>query len=151
MRGNTAANWLPWLGLVLVAGGIAAARRRRRAGLWAALGLAAGMVVIGIALLIGRNIYLDEIPTNKLPRNTAEHVFDTLVRFLRLGIRIILVVALLIALIVWMFGPSRPAAACRRAVGQAPKSMGEKLADRAVAPAIVEYATPIRVGVVSSP
>ena len=146
---NTAANWLPWLGLVLVAGGIAAARRRRRTGLWAALGLAAGMVVIGIALLIGRNIYLDEIPTNKLPRTTAEHVFDTLVRFLRLGIRIILVVALLIALIVWMFGPSRPAVAFRRAVGQAPKWVGEKLADTAVAPAIVQYATPIRVGVVS--
>jgi LPXTG-motif cell wall-anchored protein len=145
---NTVANWLPWLGLVLVAGGIVAARRRRRAGLRAALGLAAGMVVIGIALLIGRNIYLDEIPTSKLPRDTAEFIYDTLVRFLRLGIRIILVLALLIALIVWLFGPSRPAVGFRRAVGQAPKWVGQKLADTAVAPAIVQYATPIRVGVV---
>jgi LPXTG-motif cell wall-anchored protein len=146
---NTLANWLPWLGLVLVAGGIAAARRRRRAGLWAALGLAAGMVVIGIGLLIGRNIYLDEIPTSKLPRDTAEYVFDTLVRFLRLGIRIILVVALLIALIIWLFGPSRPAVAFRRGVGNAPKWVGQKVADTAIAPAVVQYATPIRIGVVA--
>jgi LPXTG-motif cell wall-anchored protein len=146
---NTLANWLPWLGLALVAGGIAAARRRRRAGLWAALGLAVGMIVIGIGLLIGRNIYLDEIPTSKLPRNTAGYIFDTLVRFLRLGIRIILVVALLIALIIWLFGPSRPAVAFRRGVGNAPKWVGRKVADSAVAPAIVQYATPIRVGVIT--
>jgi len=146
---NTLANWLPWLGLILLAGGIAAARRRRLAGIWAALGLAAGMVVIGIVLLIGRNVYLDEIPTSKLPRDTAAFVFDTLVRFLRLGIRIILVLALLIALIVWLFGPSRPAVGFRRAVGQGPKWVGQKLADTAVAPAIVQYATPIRVGVVA--
>jgi LPXTG-motif cell wall-anchored protein len=146
---NTLANWLPWLGLVLVAGGIAAARRRRRAGIWAALGLAAGMVLIGITLLIGRNIYLDEIPTSTLPRNTAAFVFDTLVRFLRLGIRIILVLALLIALIVWLFGPSRPAVAFRRAVAQGPKWVGQKLADTAAAPVVVKYATPIRVGVVA--
>jgi hypothetical protein len=146
---NTLANWLPWVGLVLVAGGIGAARRRRRSGVWAALGGAAGMIVIGIGLLIGRNLYLDAIPTSKLPRDTAQFIFDTLVRYLRLGIRIILVVALLIALIVWLFGPSRPAVAFRRAVGQAPKWVGEKLADTAVAPAIVQYATPIRVGVVA--
>jgi LPXTG-motif cell wall-anchored protein len=146
---NTAANWLPWIGFLLVGGGIAAARRRRRAGLRAALGLAAGMVVIGIVLLIGRNIYLDAIPTSKLPRDTAEFIFDTLVRFLRLGIRIILAVALLIALIIWLFGPSRPAVAFRRAVGNAPKWVGRKVSDTAVAPAIVQYATPIRVGVVA--
>jgi LPXTG-motif cell wall-anchored protein len=146
---NTLANWLPWLGLVLVGGGIAAARRRRRAGLWAALGLAAGMVVIGIALLIGRNIYLDEIPTSKLPRDTSAVIFDTLVRFLRLGIRIILVVAVLIALIIWLFGPSRPAVAVRRGIRNAPKWVGQKLADTAIAPAIVQYATPIRIGVIA--
>ena len=133
----------------MVGGGIAAARRRRRAGLWAALGLAAGMVVIGIALLIGRNIYLDEIPTSKLPRDTSAVIFDTLVRFLRLGIRIILVVAVLIALIIWLFGPSRPAVAVRRGVRNAPKWVGQKLADTAIAPAIVQYATPIRIGVIA--
>jgi hypothetical protein len=146
---NTLANWLPWLGLLLVGGGIAAAHRRRLAAIWAALGLALGMILIGIGLLIGRNPYLDAIPTDKLPRNAAEDTFDTLVRYLRLGIRIILVVALLIALILWLFGPSRPAVAFRRVVGNAPKWVGEKLADTAVAPAIVQYATPIRIGVVA--
>jgi len=80
---NTIANWLPWIGLVLVAGGIATARKRRRALISTALGVGVGMLVIGIGLLIARHIFLDAVPTDQIPRSTAQFLFDTLVRFLR--------------------------------------------------------------------
>lgn len=44
---NTLADWLPFIGLALVALGIWAARRHRRALIGSALGLCAGMIVLG--------------------------------------------------------------------------------------------------------
>ena len=146
---NTIANWLPWIGLALVAGGIATARRRRRALVWSAAGVGIGMVVIGIGLLIGRNIYLDAVPPDKLPGDTAQFLFDTLVRFLRLGIRLILLLALLVMLGAWLTGPSRPAVAVRHAVRSAPRGFVRWLGASRVGPLVATHTTAIRVGIVS--
>jgi LPXTG-motif cell wall-anchored protein len=146
---NRTANWLPWIGLLLIAGGVATARKRRRAVIRAAAGLATGMIVIGVGLLIGRSIYLNRIPPDKLPRDTAQFLFDTIVRFLRLGIRLVLLLAVLIALGAWLSGPSRPAVAMRHAVARAPTTLGRTLAASRVGPPIVRYATAIRVGILA--
>jgi hypothetical protein len=53
-----------------------------------------------------------------LPRETAAAVFDTLVRFLRTGLRLVGVLALIVALVAWIAGPSR-AAGRVRATGNA--------------------------------
>jgi hypothetical protein len=124
---NTVADWLPWVGLAAVALAVLAARKRRRALLGLMLGLAAGMVVLAIGLLIARNYYLDGVPSTALPRPAAESVFDTLVRFLRDGVRVILVLALLIALIAWVFGPARPAVAVRRWGASVPPALTRRL------------------------
>ncbi len=145
---NALANWLPWVGLVLVAGGIAAARRRRRALITTALAFGGGMIVLGIGLLIGRNIYLDKIPTEKLPRDTAGFIFDTLVRYLRYGIRLLLLLALLVAFGSWVSGPSRSAVATRRAVMSIPRRFGTKLNTGPVGPFVAQHATALRIGVV---
>jgi LPXTG-motif cell wall-anchored protein len=146
---NTIANWLPWVGLVLVAGGIATARKRRRALTGAALGVGVGMIVIGIGLLIARHIYLDAVPTDQLPRSTAQFLFDTLVRFLRLGIRLVLLVALLVALGAWVSGPSRAAAATRRVVSSIPQTLGRRLRTGPVGPFVARHAMALRVGVIA--
>jgi LPXTG-motif cell wall-anchored protein len=146
---NRLANWLPWIGLVLIAGGIATARKRRRALMRAAAGLVAGMIVIGIGLLIGRSIYLDRIPPDKLPRDTAQFLFDTIVRYLRLGIRLVLLAALLIVLGAWLSGPSRRAVATRRAAASAPRAIGETLADNRVGALVARNAMAIRIGIVT--
>ena len=145
---DRAANWLPWIGLVLVAGGIAAARKRRRALIATALGFGAGMIVIGIGLLIGRNIYLNGIPPDKLPRESAAFIFDTLVRFLRLGIRLLLLIALLVALGSWLSGPSRSAVATRRFATSVPRALGSKLNTGPVGPFVARYVTALRIGIV---
>ena len=56
---NTLADWLPWIGLVLIAAAIALARRHRRTFIISMLGVAAGMILIGFGLLIGRHFYLN--------------------------------------------------------------------------------------------
>jgi hypothetical protein len=146
---NTIADWLPWVGLILVAGGIATARKRRRALTGAALGVGVGMIVIGIGLLIARHIYLDAVPTDQLPRSTAQFLFDTLVRFLRLGIRLVLLVALLVALGAWVSGPSRAAAATRRVVSSIPQTLGRRLRTGPVGPFVARHAMALRVGVIA--
>jgi hypothetical protein len=145
---NTLADWLPWLGLALVAGGVALARRHRRALIGAALGLCVAMLVLGIGLTIGRNAYASGIPTDIMPRSTAEYIYDTLVRYLRLSIRLIFVIGLLVALGVWVSGPSPRAVALRRWVGTNTQHFGEGLSAGPVTNFVARYTNPLRIGVI---
>jgi LPXTG-motif cell wall-anchored protein len=146
---NTIADWLPWIGLALVAAGVALARRRRRATMRAAIGLGAGMIIIAIGLLIGRHIYLSEIPTNILPHSTAASIFDTLVRYLRWGIRLVFLVALLIALGLWVTGASGSATAVRRGLSTSGGRAGRGLRDGPVGDFVTSYANVLRVAIIA--
>lgn len=143
---NTLANWLPWVGLVLIIGGIATARKHRRALIVSMVSVAAGMVVIGIGLLIGRAYYLNGVPVTVLPRATAATAYDTLVRYLRDGIRIVLAVALIIALIGWLFGRSRPATAIRHWLQVVPKATVLKLSHGRTGAFVTAYSTALSIG-----
>ena len=107
---------LPLLVLVFLAVGIYIARSRRRALIGAMLGLAAAMLFLGIALTIVRGIYLNSVPSTTLPHDAAAVLYDTLVRFLRQGLRVVGVVALVIAIAAFFVGPSAAAVRSRRAV-----------------------------------
>lgn len=104
---------LPLLVLALYAIAIGISRRRRRTLLQASLGVVAGMALLGIGLAIGRSIYLDYVAGPKLPHDAATAFYDTLVHYLRLGIRVIAGIALLVAAGAWVTGPSRAAVAIR--------------------------------------
>ena len=107
---------LPLLVLVFLAVGIYVARSRRRAVIGAMLGLAAAMLFLGIALTIVRSIYLNSVPTTTLPSDAAAVLYDSLVRFLRQGLRVVGVVALVIAIAAFFIGPSAAAVRSRGAV-----------------------------------
>lgn len=113
---NTLKWVLPLLVLVLLAAGVYVARRHRRALIGAALGLSASMLLLGIALTIARGIYLNSVPQSTLPSDAAAALYDTLVRFIRQGLRVILVVGLVIAAAAFFVGPSAAAVRSRRAV-----------------------------------
>jgi hypothetical protein len=110
-------RWLlPFLSLALLAAGVYVARRHRRALIGAALGLSASMLVLGAALTIARVIYLNSVPTSVLPSDAAAAAYDTLVRFIRQGLRVILVVGLIIAAAAFLTGPSATAVRSRQGV-----------------------------------
>jgi hypothetical protein len=146
---NTIADWLPWIGLALVAAGVALARRWRRALIGSALGLAIGMVVIGLGLLIGRTIYLNNLPGTYFSSTTSASIYNTVVRFLREGIRIVFVVALLVALGVWVSGPSRHAVTLRRGVSRGWGKIHWRSGSGPVGEFLASYATILRVAIVA--
>src|ERR1700733_1342932 len=113
---NTLKWVLPFLSLALLAAGIYIARGRRRALLGAALGLSASMLVLGAALAIARGIYLNSVPQSTLPADAAAALYDTFIRFIKDGLRLLLLVGLVIAAGAFLTGPSSAAVRARRAV-----------------------------------
>jgi hypothetical protein len=115
----TTLRWaLPVLSIVLLALGIWAARSHRRGLIGAALGLAASMLVLAIALAIARAIYLNSVPQNVLPADAAAAAYDTLVRFVKDGLRVLLLIGVVVALGAYLTGPSGGAVAIRGGVAR---------------------------------
>ncbi|MEW2162163.1 hypothetical protein AB0912_04060 [Streptomyces sp. NPDC007084] len=119
--------WLPVLTLLLAAGGVLLAIRRRRALVTAALAVAAGAAVLGIALWIFRGIYLDSLPSG-VSQPAAGSVFDTLVRYLRTTVRMVITLGVVVALAAWLTGDGRAAtrvlAAWRGGIGAVRDAVG---------------------------
>ena len=103
---DTLGVWLPIITLVLLVVGVYVAKDHRRALVGAALGVAVGMVVLALGLAVFRAIYLDAVPAQALPHDAAAVLYDTIVRFLRLGLRTILVLSLVVAAGAFLTGQS---------------------------------------------
>ena len=108
---------LPLLSLLLLGLGVYVARGHRRTLIGAGLGLAASMLVLGAMLLIFRGIYLNHVPESTLPSDAAAAMFDTFVRFIKTGLRAILVLGLVVAAGAFLTGPSVTAVRTRAAFG----------------------------------
>ena len=108
--------WLPIIALVLIGLGVYVAHRHRRALMWSALGVLVSMLVLAAALQVFRSVYLNSVPNDVLPANAAAVIFDTVVRFLKNGLRLVAVVALLVAIGAFFTGPSVTAVKTRRAL-----------------------------------
>jgi GH15 family glucan-1,4-alpha-glucosidase len=91
---NTLGVWLPVIALVLLVLGVYVAKDHRRALVGAGVGIAVAMVVLALGLAIFRSLYLDAVPAEVLPHDAAAVLYDTIVRFLRLGLRTVLVLGL---------------------------------------------------------
>jgi hypothetical protein len=110
---NTLGVWLPVIALALFAGGVLLARDRRRAVFRGALGVVGAMLLFGVALAVARIAYVEAVPPDVLSEQAAGNVFDTLVRFLRSGLRTTAVLGLLVALAAWLSGPGKSATRTR--------------------------------------
>ena len=102
---NTLGIWLPIIALVLIVLGVYVAKSHRRMLVGACLGVAAGMIVLALGLAIFRSVYLNALPAS-VSHAAAADLYDTLVRYMRLGLRAVLVLALVIALGAFLTGPS---------------------------------------------
>jgi hypothetical protein len=106
---------LPILVVLLLAAGVYVARGHRRSLIGAGLGLAASMLVLAAGLLIFRSVYLSSVPSSTLPADAAAALFDTFVRFIKDGLRLVLVIGLVIAAGAFLTGPSVTAVRIRGA------------------------------------
>jgi hypothetical protein len=95
---------LPILSLLAFAGYVLLSDDRRRAILRAALALTATMVVLLGLVGVARSAYLDALSSGKISQQSASEVFDTLVRWLKDGVRITVAVAVVIAVLAALFG-----------------------------------------------
>jgi hypothetical protein len=62
--------------------------------------------VLGAGLAVARSVYLRSVPSSLLPPDAAATLYDTLVGFIRDGLRLIAVIALAIAVLAFFFGPA---------------------------------------------
>jgi hypothetical protein len=97
---------LPVLTLVALGGGIALGRRRSRCTFWSGLGVSAGMLVILIALQVGRNPYLD-LFSQPEGRQAGGAAYDQVLHGLRLVTILLLVVGLGVAFGAWLIDRER--------------------------------------------
>jgi hypothetical protein len=111
---NTLGVWLPIIAIVLLAVGVFVAKDHRRAVVGAAVGVAVAMVGLGLSLAVFRTIYLDAVPAAVLPHDAAAVLYDTIVAYLRLGLRTILVLALVVAGGAFLTGQSTTALRTRQ-------------------------------------
>jgi hypothetical protein len=116
---NTLGVWLPVLAIVLLVLGVYVAKDHRRALVGAALGVAVSMVVLALALTVFRSIYLDAVPASVLPHDAAAVLYDTIVRFLRLGLRTVLALGLVVATGAFLSGQSTTAVRTRQGLSNA--------------------------------
>ncbi|GGU73312.1 hypothetical protein GCM10010211_43980 [Streptomyces albospinus] len=121
-------NWLPVSTIALAALAVRAAPAHRVTLMTAAIGIGIMMVALLIGLAVARQVYLDSVPPTTLPRNAAAAIYDTLVRFLRLSTRTVLVVAVITALAGYLYGPGRGARFLRTASARGTGSAGRALA-----------------------
>ncbi|TQK45544.1 hypothetical protein FBY35_7117 [Streptomyces sp. SLBN-118] len=106
-------NWMPIITVLIGAAGVLLAYRRRRALAKTALGAALGCLIVAIALVIARRYYLDHLPNQVQSDAAAAAVFDTLLRFLRVTLRTVIVLGVVIALGAYLIGPGRLPVAVR--------------------------------------
>ncbi|MEY9861047.1 hypothetical protein ABH935_006685 [Catenulispora sp. GAS73] len=98
-------DWLPVFTVLIAAAGVFLARNRRRALIGAAIGFAAAMLVLGIALAVFRSFFLDQLPAD-VNAGAAGATYDALVRFLRISTRTVGTLAVLVALGAFLSGPA---------------------------------------------
>jgi hypothetical protein len=116
---NTLGVWLPVLVLILIVLGVYVAKDHRRALVGAGLGVAAGMLALALGLAVFRSIYLNGVPAEVLPHDAAAVLYDTIVRFLRAGLRTVLVLGLVVAAGAFLTGQSVAAVRSRQNLARA--------------------------------
>jgi hypothetical protein len=104
---------LPILAILLYGIAIAIAPKKRVAVARTGIGITVAMVVAVVGYGLIRTLYLDSLP-GPGKHEAGAIIYDTVTRYVQRGFRIMLVVGVLIWLIAWLAGPSRPAVAVRR-------------------------------------
>lgn len=101
-----AGDWLPVVTVLIGALGVLLALHRRTALIGVSLGIALAMLLLGVALAVGRTLTLQQLPAGASePAATA--VIDAVLHLLRITIRTVGLLALIVAIGAYLSGASR--------------------------------------------
>ncbi|WP_031165467.1 hypothetical protein [Streptomyces durhamensis] len=120
-------TWLPVLTLALAAAAVWAAPGHRVMLIAVSIGIGIMMIVLLVGLAVARRVYLDSVPPSTLPPDAAAAIYDTVIRFLRDSVRMLLVVSVITALAACLYGPSRAARAVRSVAERGTTAAGHAL------------------------
>lgn len=101
---DSAATWLPWITIVILAAGVYIARDHRKALRNTGFGIAAAMLVLAIGLAIARSAVINGVAEQSV--DAAGSAYDIVVNFLRAGLRSIFVLGIVVGLGAGVMGPS---------------------------------------------
>ena len=112
------ATVLPWLAILVALAAIGLAGVGRRIRTLTAIGIAVvgAMLVLAIGIIVGRTIYLNNVPADVLSPAAAQAIFDTVISPLRTALRAVAVLGLVLAVVGFFAGGTRAAGATRRAI-----------------------------------
>jgi hypothetical protein len=120
--------WLPVVVVALAALGVWLAPSHRIGLMAAGLGIGVMMVVLLVGLAVMRQRYVDSVPPGTQPRDAAATIFDTFARFLRDSTHTVLVIAVIIVIAGYLYGPGRGARAIRTGATRASGATGRAVA-----------------------
>ena len=123
---NTLAYVLPLLAIACFAGAVFLMRDRRRGLVWVGVIIAGAALFVGVGLALGRESYLNAATEGGANPDTAAILFDTLVRFLRNGIRVLFLLGVVLAVGAVLTGPTAWAVRTRSTVGGLITSGGQR-------------------------
>ncbi|MDL9938276.1 hypothetical protein QSJ18_16100 [Gordonia sp. ABSL1-1] len=148
------ATVLPWLAILCAIAAIAVVGSGRRLRMLAAvaIAIAVAMLLLAIGVLVGRWIYLDNVPDEVLAPDAATVLFDTVIHPLRTALRAVAVLALVVALVAYFSGGSRGAVTARALFGRGVQRLSGRRGNRAPTEwesTLWRLRIPIRIGVVA--
>lgn len=117
---------VPLVAGILAVGAVAVAVDRRKALLRVAVGTALFAAVLLAGIALGRAFFVDHAAARVDPSVTGA-VFDTLVRFLRDWLRVVVGIAVALAVVLWLAGPGRWPRWLRSQVARAARWTGRRV------------------------
>lgn len=123
---NKLSWFLPIISLAMFGVAIGLSPRRRRTIIRWGIGVTIGAAVVALLVAVGRGVYLDSVTSPSLPRDALAATYDTLIRFLRGGLRALMMLGLLVAFVTWVSGPGRNAVRLRNTVSGMVGGMGDR-------------------------
>jgi hypothetical protein len=126
---NKLSYFLPILLFVLLGFAVWLSPKRRRTIIRWGIGVTIAAAFFALLVAVGRGLYLDAVASPQFPRDALAATWDTLIRFLRGGLRAVMVVGLLVAFITWLTGPGRTAVRLRTTVTETVGGAGDRAED----------------------
>lgn len=100
-----AGSWLIWVALIMLTAGVLVSKHRARTLIWTAVGLGLAMSVLLIGFTSGRAILTTTLPPSVVPTNVLNLLYNTVVTPMQDTATVTLVLAIVVAIVAWLFGP----------------------------------------------